>query len=238
MNLFSELIAQVQSDLNVNDTSPLFPLATVKSAINRAYIKSAGLFRWPGTDDAKKTSTQSNLEYYDYPSTWRDNSVWRIEVDGVQYGELPDGSPLKFEDYLIWRADTNNANSTDKKWANQKRRFFIYPVPTSAGSYNISVWGQKIVTEMTNNSDYTIFSYSMPECNEAIILEAEAILKSKGEEDKAGDFRSTQAKGILVNAWDKVKKESAKYEKNQPFFDVPDYFSNRGTVENIIGNFR
>lgn len=238
MNLFSEFIAQVQSDLNINDTSPVFPLATVKSAVNRAYIKSAGLFKWPGTEDAKKTSTQSNLEYYDYPQSFRDDSIWRIEVDGVQYGETPDGSPMKFEDYLIWRADSNNANSTDKKWANQKRRYFIYPVPVSAGSFNISVWGQKIVDELVNNSDYTIFSYSTPECNEAIILEAEAILKSKGEEDKAGDFRSTQAKAILVNAWDKIKKEQAKYEKNQPFYDVPDFFRTRGAVKDIIGNFR
>lgn len=237
MNTFIELIQAVQSDLNVNDTSPLFPLATVKSAINRAYIKSAGLCRWAGTEDAKKTSTQSNLEYYDYPQDFRDNSIWRVEVDGVQYGNDPDGSPMRFEDYLTWRADSNNANSTDKKWANQKRRYFIYPVPTSAGSYNISVWGQKIVEEMTDNADYTIFSYSTPECNEAVVLEAEAILKSKGEEDKAGEFKSAQAKGILVMAWDKAKKEQAKYEKEQPFFDTPDYFGGRTRKENIIGNF-
>lgn len=231
------MIQAVQSDLNVNDTSPLFPLATVKSAVNRAYIKSAGLFRWPGTDDAKKTSTQSNLEYYDYPSNFRDNSIWRIEVDGSQYGEEPDGSPMRFEDYLVWKANDDNTNSTEKKWANQKRRYFIYPVPTTAGTYNISVWGQKIVEEMTNNTDYTIFSYSTPECNEAIVLEAEAILRSKGEEDKASDFKSTQAKGILVVAWDKIKKESAKYAKDLPFFEVNDMFGRRGNAKNTIGNF-
>lgn len=231
------MIQGVQSDLNVTDTSPLFPLVTVKSAINRAYIRSSGLFKWPGTEDAKKTSTQANLEYYDYPSDWRDDSVWRIEVDGVQYGNSPDGSPMKFEDYLIWRADSNNANSTEKKWANQKRRYFIYPVPTTAGSYNISVWGQRVVTEMSANTDYTIFSYSMPECNDAIVMEAAAILKGKGEEDKAGEFRSAQARSILAIAWNKIQKEQAKYEKDQPFFDVPDFFGPGNKKENIIGNF-
>lgn len=237
LNLFSDLISAVQSDLNVDDNSPLFPEATVKSAINRAYILASGLFKWSGTEDAKKTSTQSNLEYYDYPSNWRDDSVWRIEVDGTQYGEDPDGSPMRFEDYLVWRADSNNANSTKKKWANQKRRFFIYPVPTSAGDYNISVWGQRIVDELVNDSDYTIFSYSMPECNEAIVKEAVAILKAKGEEDKASEFRSAQAKQILVLAWNKIQQEQAKYEKDQPFFDVPDYFGSGNKKEDIIGNF-
>ena len=237
MNTFEDLILAVQSGLNVNDNSPLYPLATVKKAINRAYIKSAGLFRWSGTEDAKKTSTQKDLEYYDYPQNWRDNSIWRVEVDGNQYGESPDGSPLKFNDYLIWRNDSANANSTSKKWANQKRRYFVYPVPTSAGSYNISVWGQKVVDELSDNTDVTIFSYSQPECNEAIVLEAEAILKNKGEEEDAGEFRSSQAKQILVLAWNNIQQEQMKYEKDQPFFEVPDFFSGKSTKDSIIGNF-
>jgi len=237
MNTFEDLILAVQSDLNVNDTSPLFPLATVKSAINRAYIKSGGLFRWSGTEDAKKTSTQLNAEYYDYPQNWRDNSIWRIEIDDKQYGELPDGSPMKFEDYLIWRNSSINSGSTDKKWANQKRRFFVYPVPTSVGTYNISVWGQKVVDSMTENSDVTIFSYSQPECNEAVLLEAVAILKNKVEEEKAGEFRSSQAKQILVLAWNNIQQEQMKYEKDQPFFDVPDFFGSNSSKGQNTGNF-
>lgn len=237
MDLFSDLIQGVQDDMNLNDQSPLYPLARVKRAINRSYIKCGGLFLWPGTEDAKKTSTQANIEYYDYPVNWRDDSIWRLEVDDKQYGETPDGSPMKFEDYLTWRRDTNNANSTDKKWANQKRRYFIYPVPTSAGSYNISVWGQKVVDALSDNSDYTIFSYSMPECNDAVVLEAEAILKSQGHEEKAGEFRSTEAKQILVGAWNKIRQSQDKYEKGQPFLDVPDFFRAKSTKDNTIGNF-
>jgi len=237
LNTFEDIWEAVQSDLNITDESPLYPLATVKNAVNRAYIKSAGLFRWPGTEDAKMTSTQANLEYYDYPQNWRDDSIWRIEVDGVQYGEDPDGSPLRFEDYLAWRADSDNANSTEKKWSTQKRRYFIYPVPTTAGNNNISVWGQRMVDELVNASDTTIFSYHMPECNEAVALEAEAILKSQGEQEETGEFRSTQAKQILLVAWNKIRQDQTKYEKNQPFFDVPDYFSGRSTKEDIIGNF-
>jgi hypothetical protein len=237
MDTFQEMYKAVQTDMNVLDEAPLYPLATVKKALNRSYLKCAGLFRWSGTEDAKKTSTQANIEYYDYPSNWRDDSIWRLEVDGTQYGETPDGSPLRFEDYLQWKSDPDNANSTDTKWANQKRRYFIYPVPKTAGNYNISVWGQKIVTQMVGDSDYTIFSYSMSECNEAVVLEAEAILKSQGEEEQAGTFRSQQAQQILVQAWNKIRQEQSKYEKTQPFFDVPDFFRQTGSGGQNTGNF-
>ena len=237
LNTYQDLWEAVQSDLNVQDEAPLFPLATVKKVVNRAYIKVGGLFRWSGTEDAKKTSTQTNQEYYDYPSNWRDNSIWRLEVDDNQYGETPDGSPMVFEDFLQWKADSANDGSTKKKWANQKRRYFIYPIPTSAGSYNISVWGQKVVDALSGASDYTIFSYSMPEVNEAIVLEAVAILKSKGEEEKSGEFRSTEAKQICIVAWNKTRQEKSKYEKTQPFFDVPDFFGRGGSGGQNTGNF-
>jgi hypothetical protein len=236
MDLFSDLITAVQSDLTIGDESTLYPLTTVKLAINRSYRKVAGLFDWPETEDAKKTSTVAGQEYYDYPTTWRPDSVWRLEVDDELYGETPDGSPLDYADYLTWRGDDANANSTAKKWASQHRRYFIYPIPTTNGSNNITVWGRKVPDALSSNGDVTIFSHSMPECNEAVVLEAVAILKSKGEDRKGGDFLSVEAKQILVTAWTKIARAQAKYEKNQPFFEVTDMFG-RGRSSDIIGNF-
>lgn len=236
MNLFSDLIQAVQDDLTIDDASTLYTPTIIKRAINRAYIKAAGLFRWPETEDAKKTSSVATQEYYDYPSTWRSDSIFRIEMDGDQYGQDPDGSPLNWGDYLVYRADSDNDNSTDKKWANQRRRFFIFPVPTTNGTYNICVWGQIIPDALVNNADVTIWSYSMPEGNEAIVLEAVAILKSKGENEKASEFRSIEAKQILIASWDKILKEGAKYEKNLPFFEVPNYYGPTAG-ENKIGKF-
>ena len=236
MNLFSDLIQAVQDDLTVDSNSTMYPLVLVKRAVNRAYIKCSGLFRWPETEDAKKTSSVATQEYYDYPQTWRSDSIFRLEMDDDQYGEDPDGSPLNWGDYLVWRSDSDNDNSTDKKWANQRRRFFIFPVPTTNGSYNISVWGQVIPDALVNDADVTIWSYSMPEGNEAVVLEAVAILKSKGENEKASEFRSTEAKQILIGMWDKIQKEQAKYEKNLPLFDVPNYYGPQ-TGEDMRGRF-
>ena len=160
-------------------------------------------------------------------------------AEDPRYGEDPDGSPLSFDDYLNWKED--NPDSTDKKWANQWRRFFVWPVPTVLGSLVtginvIQIWGIKVPSSLSDDADTTIFSYSTPEANEAIELEAVAILKSKTDQEKSGEFRSVEAKQILVVSWAKIAKEQAKYEKNQPFFDVPDFFSN-GNSKDMRGRF-
>src|SRR3990167_317714 len=205
MDLLSDIRQAIQDDLTVGNESNLFHTALIDRAINRSYRKAGGLFRWPKLEDSKKTSTQTNQEYYDYPSTWRPDSIFRLEVDDDQYGEEPDGSPLAFEDYLTWRADDDNDNSTDKKWANQHTRYFIYPVSTANGTNNISVWGMKNITALSEDDHETIFTDNMPECNEAVVLEAKAILKSKGEDEKSGQFASAEAKAILIKAFNGIK---------------------------------
>jgi len=236
MDTLSEIRQAIQDDLTIGDESTLFTPSIINRAINRAYRKASTLFKWPQLEDAKKTSTQVNVETYDYPQTWRPDSIWRLEINDIQYGEEPDGSPLAYDDYLTWRRDENNANSALYKWSNQKTRFFVYPVPTLPGTNNISVWGIKNVTSLSSDSDTTIFSYNMPECNEAIQLEALSILKYKGENLKDGQFHSLEAKGILISAYNKIKQEQSKYEKNQPLFEVTDMFSKNGGGQNT-GNF-
>ena len=227
METFLNLVQAVQDDLTIGDESTLYAPALIKRAINRAYHKAAGLFPWPELQDAKKTSTQVGQEYYDYPQNWRSNSIWKLTIldsngKDDRYGEDPDGSPLSFDDYLNWKED--NPDSTDKKWGNQWRRFFIWPVPTTAGTNNIHVHGIKAVADLSADSDTTVFSYSTPEANEAIELEAVAILKSKGDDDKSAQFKSLEAKQILAVAWGKIAREMAKYEKIAPFFYVTDFY--------------
>lgn len=235
MDTLSEIRSIVQSDLNVGENSSLFPPSRIDSTINRVYInKVARLFRWPALEDAQTTSTAVNQEYYDAPQKWSPDSIWQVWVDNVLYGEVPDGSPMSFADYLIWKA--NNPNSTDKKWSTQYKRFFIWPVPTTVGDNNITIYGQKIPDELSSDDSTTIFSYDMPECNEAIALEAVAVLKNKGE--IKGSMYSDEAKQILVVAFNKIKQERAKNEKVQPFLNVPDFYGSTNKVkQQITGNF-
>lgn len=234
MDTLADIRLAVQDDLTVGDESTLYSPTLIDRTINRAYRKVGGLFPWPELQDAKKTSTQINQEYYDYPQNWRSNSIWKLEVDEERYGEDPDGSPLSFDDYLNWQRD--NPDSTDKKWANQWRRYFFSPVPTAHGDNNIHIWGIKVIAVMSEDADTTVFSYSTPELNESIQLETVAILKSKGDDDKSAQFKSIEAKQIAVVSWNKIKAENAKYEKNMPFFEVNDMFGG-GNSKDLRGRF-
>jgi len=230
MDFFSVLQTTVQSDLNVDSNSTLYPLTTIKLALNRAYIKAGSLFRWSELEDAQKTSAIVDEEYYDYPNNWQPDSMWKLSIDDVDYGD-----PLVFKDYL-YEKEENFPSGLTKLWTSQWRRFFVYPTPTATGSNNICIWGQKTVETLTDDSDVTIFSYSMPECNEAIILEAVSMLKRKGEDQQASQFSSLEAKQILTVAWNKIKQNQAKYEKTTPFLDVDDMFGRRKTSD-VIANF-
>jgi hypothetical protein len=219
MNLFSELQVAVQDDLTIGNESTLFPVSVIQRAINRAYNKCAGLFRWPETEDAKVTTSQLSVDYYDYPQTWRPDTIWKLTLNGVDLGD-----PLDFKDYQ-YEVENDLPSGKTTIWSSQWRRYFINPAPTAAG-LEIVVWGQRSVEDMTEDEDITIWSYSMPECNEALVLEAVAILKGKGEDDKSGQFRSAEAKQILVVAWNKVKQEQDKYKKTRSEFVIPDFYSN------------
>jgi hypothetical protein len=233
LNTLSEMRQLVRDDLNVDSTSTLFSATIIDRAINRSRRKAYSLFRWPELRDAKKTSTIADQEYYDYPDTWQSDSAWRVTVDGERYGEEPDGSPLTFEDFLHWQDE--EPESTETKWTTEGRKIFISPTPTTSGNNNLIIWGQKVGDTLDEDADTTIFSHSQPDCNEALVLEAVAILKNKGGQE-GSQFLSIEAKQILATAHAKIRQNKMKYEKRQPFFSVPDLFG-RSRQKQITGNF-
>lgn len=235
MDDLSDIRSVVQSDLNIGAETSLYPQTTVDLAINRAYRKIAGMFPWPETEDAKKTSTVTDQEYYDYPDNWRPDSIWKLTVDGEDLGD-----PLLFRDYLN-ETENDFPNGENNIWSNQWRRFFIRidkEAPASDGNNNISIWGLKVVDALDVDADVTIFSYSMPEMNDAIAQEAAAILRAKGEDEQRSMFRSTEALKIVTFQWNRIRKSQAKYEKVTPYFEVPDMFAtNKQRSKTRIGNF-
>jgi len=168
------------------------------------------------------------------------SSLWKISVDGIDYG-----TPLPFKDYLNEKENSVPSGRT-YLWSNQWMRYFLYPTPTTNGNNNIVIWGQKFVPKLVNDTDTTIFSYNMSECNEAVNLEALAILKNKGDliQPVMRSFvggtllLSIEAQNILRNSWGKIQEEQQKYQKTLPMFDVPDMFGRRNTVKDIIGDFK
>jgi len=150
MNTFQDMYEWVQSQLSVTSSSTFFTLTRIKAEINNSYFWASSLFNWPQLEDAKKTSTIAGQDYYDTPSIFRPDSIYRIEIDGEKY------EPKSFEDFLDYRIE--NPNQTGEKiFANHGMQFFVFPTPTADGSYNISVWGLKTVSTLSNNNDTTIF---------------------------------------------------------------------------------
>lgn len=229
MDLFSDLISAVQSDLTIDNNSSLFPPLTVQLAINRSYRKIGGLHLWPETEDAQKTSTEIAEEYYDFPEKWLAYSIWKLTVDDVDYDD-----PIAFADFQHEK-EHNWPSGLKKAFTQQQRKYFIYPIPSTNGNNNISIWGQKAVDKLVNPTDTTIFSYSLPEVNEAIVLEAGAILKLKGQIEQPVQrsfiggtlLLSMEAQNVVGIAWSKVQKMKMRTDKIKPFFDVPDFFPSR-----------
>lgn len=235
MNTYSEMVAGAQLDLNKGAESTFITPASVGSYLARAYLKAYGLFLWPESEDAKKTSSVADQEYYDYPQTWIPDSIWKLKYNSV---DLKD--PLVFKDYL-YEKENSYPNGNKRIWSSQWRRFFITydgASPTSNGNNNIEVWGKKAADTFNSDNPLTIFSYSLPECNIAVVDEAVAMMKSKGDNDQGGAFKSAEALKTLTVAYSKIKASQSKYEKTTPLLDVPDLFEdNNSRTKTNIGDF-
>lgn len=235
METQADIRRAVQDQLNAASNSTLYSPTVIDRAIGRVYLIVTGLFRWPQLQDAVYTTTQNGINYYDQPDNWRPQSIWRLEVGGVRYGEKPDGSPIAFNDFLTWKED--NPTSTKKKWAMQWKRYFISPTPTDSVT-TLTIWGQENATPLTPGVDAatTIFSENMPECNVALAKEVVADLKMKGERPSDKQLLSPEASAIFIASFHKWTKDTAKQEKIEPFFNVPDLFGRSSSVNNI-GDF-
>lgn len=238
MDTFADLIAAVQSDMTIDTTSSFITPATIKLAIQRSYYKVGAMHRWPQLEDALKTSTVNGNEYYDYPQMWYPQTIWKLTVDDVDYGD-----PILFKDYLFEK-ENDFPSGLKYLWASQWTRFFVYPIPATNGNNNISIWGSKAVDKLVNDGDTTIFSYAMRDCNHALVLEAIHLLKMKGEDLQAtiiprvGEMYSLDAVDILTKAWARIRMEVTKREKTQPMFEVQDMFrSASNNMRTKIGDF-
>lgn len=229
MNTFQEMYTELQSRLSVTENSTFYTLTRVKSAINNSYLWAVALFIWPATQKAKTTSTVANQYYYDNPAGFRTDSIYRVEIDGLEY------DPKSFEDFLDYRRD--NPKNTKRIFASHGKQFFVFPTPTADGDSNMDVWGQEAVTTLSADGDKTIFSDSEPEGNEAIVKQALSVLQAKGKDKKTGQIEDAEAKQILATIYSKQLSQKQKYQRlDHPKFDVPDYYSS-GIAQNI-GRFR
>lgn len=239
MDTFDDLRNAVKSDINWSPTGGFISTDDIDRAINMAYYSAGGMHKWPDLEEALHTNSKSTQEYYQYPQYFYPESIWKLTVDSVDYGD-----PVLFKDYL-YEKENNFPSGLKKLWSSRGRQYFIYPTPTTNGSGNIVIWGFKVVATLSALLDTTIFSYVMRNCNRAICLEAAAILKMKGEDlqetivPRVGEMRDLKATALLNQEWARLRMERMKREGTRPMWDVPDYFrTNVGGMKNTkIGDF-
>src|SRR5258706_5888771 len=246
MDLFSDIVAAIQSDLNIDSNSTLFDTGTIKLNANRAYRKVSAYHRWPPLRDAQKTSTVAGQEDYDYPQNWQPDSIWKVRIAGKDMG---DATTLK--DYYN-EVEINFPSGNKYIWTTQNDRILVQyngAAPITNGDNDIELWGFNYPPKMVADADVTVFSYNHPEINEAIVLEALSICRIKGGEQPVRLLRyiqgalllSIEAQGILDKTWAMIQQEQAKIDKTQAQWNVSDMFAtgiNRVNSKRYnIGNF-
>lgn len=144
---------------------------TVKNSfINMGGKRVYNFTAWVWLQHALKTTTEENWEWYDQPTQFKRGSIYRITVadeEGIE--QEHDIRPRnEYEDIKKGGGDSKVATLLDDQ-------YFIYPIPTVEGR-EISVFGQKKWTELTNDTDETI---SPEEIDESIVRMAFAFALQK-----------------------------------------------------------
>ncbi len=219
---FQDIIDEVQARSNSTSVSPLITPTIIQREINNSYAWAGRLFKWPALKAAKTTSSKAGVPNYDYPPTFQPESIFRVEVAGL---DDPVYRRKDFEDYLDWIQ--NNPTDTDEQiFANYWTQFFLFPVLNTNGSNDISVWGYQQVTPLVLTTDTTIFSNVDPLGNEAIAKQALSICQAIAEGKNVALVENEEAKAILSLIFSKISEDKQNDQRlDHPMFRIPDYFA-------------
>jgi len=213
---FGELKAELRARLSIATGNSFWTDEMLGEWINQANRWACTYKYWPFTEKAKYTVSRANARYYDYPPTFRTDSIRRLEIDGTEYEKK------RYEDFMKYIKE--NPNGTDKIFSDFERFYFIHPVVKEDGK-EIVVWGQEKPKKLENDEDTTPFSEGEEDGEEAIIKRALMIALQKAKKYTEAQIQKEEAKEILEQIWSRIKEEQALYQtKDRPFFDVPQFF--------------
>lgn len=142
---FLELLTELNNRIAAAKVSGFWTDAMKKEWINKAGERICDFRRWKILEKAKYTMTKKNREYYDYPSEFKINSIYYMEVDGKEYIEK------SWDDYQDYKA----AKSTDKIFTSHNGFYFINPTPTESNK-EITIWGIRKWVKLVNDADEPI----------------------------------------------------------------------------------
>ena len=179
---FSELQQELDNRIAAAKVSGFWTSAMKKEWINKAGERVCDFRRWKVLELAKQTTTKPNWEYYDYPSEFKTNSIYYMEVDGNEYIEK------SWDDYQAYKA----AGSPDKIFTSHNGFYFIHPTPTEDGK-EILIFGIQKWTKLVNDADELILP---SEFDEAIIKLALATCLQKERRYDEATAERAEVEGV------------------------------------------
>jgi hypothetical protein len=217
MQTYTEMQTELLSRLLAANSSTLFTTARIQSVIKDAYMKATSAYLWPMLESAKYTDIKANQYYYEYPTYFRTDSVFRVVISGKLY-ERKD-----FEDFLNYKLENPNDKDT-LIYADHARQIFIFPTPTANATAAFETWGHIQATQLSAGSDLTIFSSSDESGNEAVVKLAFAVLLSKINKNLAV-AEEAEARALLATIYSKILQRKQRDQRlDHAFFTVPDLF--------------
>lgn len=229
MDTFIDLIEAVTDDASISANSTYITPEKVKKAINRSNVWAGTLYEWPSLENAATTDTVLGDFYYDYPLTFKDDSIYMLEIDGLPYEKK------NYEDFIAYKRNHPTNNENVKIFASHGRQYFVFPTPTTNGTENISVWGNDngMIIPLVGNGDTTIFSYSSPQGNIAIAKYAVSILLPRKKDKKTGMVEQQEAEAILTNMYAKVIAKRQREQRIEHVkFTTNNYFGRNTSLQN------
>jgi len=212
------------TDIANND---VFSLTDLESYIISACYKAWDFESWDWSEHSKTATLLSadiTRGYVSYPNDIAPSSIEFLVINGKEFKKKDrNGYKRYFE---------NNATATDKYWYEFKRLIFFNVNAVSAGEV-IDIYGKKNFVAPTADADLLPFSPDTDNeqfsGNDAIVrlAYAEALSSDKKNNPSQGAIEEKNAYGMLSILANALKAgRSSEQTKDQPMFDVPDFYAN------------
>ena len=222
MITFLQMQSRLRDDLMASTSSTLFTTDRIKDLLEESHLWATALYLWPALERARTATLPSVFggdQYMDYPTDFRtDTMAEYIYVDSKPFKRM--GWPEFVEHIRLY------PSSPTRLFADYGRQVFIYPHQTAGA--DVILWGQIQATQLSGDSDETIFSRHDESGNLAIVEKAHA--------DGIRNIDSTLADKLEQGAvtklsiiWDKIaKRQQYAQPRNKAMFEIPDFYGNGG----------
>lgn len=142
----SEFLTALNNRIAAAKVSGFWTDAAKELWIYEAVVRICSFKNWKVLEDSTTDSTIEDREYYTYPTTFEEDSVFLIEIDDDEYIKAT------WDDFREYK----ESSSSERRFSIFAGRIYINPTPEDAGTDNIEMWGRKKPSEMPASVAFTV----------------------------------------------------------------------------------